>query len=361
MFRKYPLLALSALITTLISCLPVGVNAFELFPRPEEQYTVRRGDTLYGIAGNFYSDPSMWPFLWNQNPQILIKDKGGAAAREPLAPGTKVNLYASRRQQTAIGETYNPPTGIPDDVRFLVDKVPRKGIPYDRKYFKYNLTSRPIKIWGYIVAAPDQTKDHYLERDLVYIRFRPSKKQVVLVGDRFGIYRDQGPLNHPLNPEVPVGFVTELVGEVEITNTGHELATAIILDSYVEISRADKICLYTPREREIVPTKTHRMLTGTVLLSASRDRFYRDANNQENDIVFVNRGECDGMTEGLLLNFYRPSHPVADPYTHEYVSTPDRYVGEGLVLKAFEKNSTVLITRGREEVMAGDVIKSVSD
>jgi hypothetical protein len=32
-----------------------------------------------------------------------------------------------------------------------------------------------------------------------------------------------------------------------------------------------------------------------------------------------------------------------------------------MVLKAFEKNSTVLITRSREEVWPGQIIKTVSD
>ena len=58
----------------------------------------------------------------------------------------------------------------------------------------------------------------------------------------FGIYRDRGPVTHPINPNKPIGWVSEVVGEVEITSTGHELATAIILDSYQEIDRGDKIC-----------------------------------------------------------------------------------------------------------------------
>jgi hypothetical protein len=362
MLNKYPLLAVSALVAAIVSCPFGSVNAFEFFPRPEAQYTVKRGDTLYGIAGYYYSDPALWPFLWNQNPSILIKDKGGAPSRQPLTPGTKINLYAHRTASNMVTETYTPPTGIPDDVAFLVDKIPRKGIPYSKQYFKYKLSLRPTIMWGYIVSSPEVEKAHFLERDLVYIRFRPSKKQVILVGDRFGVYRDKGPLSHPLNPNKSIGYLSEIVGEVEITSTSHDLATAIIIESFTELSVGEKICLFAPRDREIVPTKTHRMLVGTILQSASRETWYRDVHNLENDIVFINRGECDGMREGMLLNIYRPSQPIPDPYfPARYVSIPDRYVGEGMVLKAFDKNSTVLITRMREEITAGDVIKSVSD
>ncbi|MGZ3580402.1 MAG: hypothetical protein ACXU9I_03195 [Syntrophales bacterium] len=262
-----------------------------------------------------------------------------------------------------MNQDYTPPTGIPGDLRFLTIKVPMQGIPYDKKVFRYRLSNRPIQLWGYVVSSPEVNKVHFLERDLVYIRFRPSKKQAILVGDRFGIYRDKGPVTHPINPDKPIGWVSEVVGEVEITSTGHELATAIILDSYQELSVGDKISLFVPRGRELVPTKTHRMLTGTILYSASRtETFYTQNNNLENDVLFVDRGECDGMKEGILVNIYRPSTPVKDPYfDSRQLSIPDRYVGEAMILKPFEKNSTIIVTRQREEILPGDIIKSVSD
>ena len=131
----------------------------------------------------------------------------------------------------------------------------------------------------------------------------------------------------------------------------------------MELGRGDKVCLYTPRERQIVPTKTHRLLTGTILAMASRDfGTLIVPGGLENDVVFVDRGECDGMKEGMLLNIYRAATPVEDPYfRNRRLTTPDAFVGEGLVLKAFDKNSTVLITRSREEVWPGNIIKTVSD
>jgi hypothetical protein len=354
-----------ALATTLVVAAPSvqdTAKGFELFPRPKSQYTVQRGDTLYGVAGYYYTNPSLWPFLWNQNPQIKIKDRGGAPENQPLAPGSLVNLYQSRTSAPFVNERYEKPNGLPDDLRFFITDVPLQGIPYDKKYFRYKLSLRPTKMWGYIVSSPEVTREHFLVRDLVYLRFRPSKKQAILVGDRFGVYREKGPLNHPLNPERPIGYFNDIIGEIEITSTGNEMATAIILDGYEEISRGDKVCLFTPRRREIVPTKTHRMLTGTILMSASRsDTFFQDNNNLENDIVFVDRGECDGMQEGQLVNIYRVTDPVDDPFFHRPVSVPDRYVGEGMILKAFDKNATILITKSLEEIKPGDVIRSVSD
>jgi hypothetical protein len=309
----------------------------------------------------YYANPALWPFLWNQNPAIRIPENVARPEHEPLVPGTKVDIHYHRFPFTIVNQNYDPPTGIPDEARFLVAKIPYQGIPYDKKYFRFKLSPRPTRVWGYIAASAELDRDHYLEKDIVYVRFRPSKRQCILVGDRFGILREKGPVFHPLDIQRPVGYAGEIVGEIEVTNVGHELVSAIILESYVEIVKGDKICLFAPVPREIVPTKTHRMLTGTILRSGTRDTAYLDANNLENDVIFIDRGECDGMKEGVLLNIYRPTQPTPDPYTWRRVSIPDRYLGEGMVLKAFSKNSTVLITRSREEILPGDIIKSVSD
>jgi hypothetical protein len=363
MLRKNRFLTLSAIVAALMLTLQCSANAFEIFPRPEDQYTVQRGQNLHGLAGFYYGNPTLWPFLWNQNPSVFMKEGTSAPDQQLLPPGSKINLYHKRFPFGAMNQTYNRPTGVPEEFTYVVHKVPLQGIPYDKKYFRYKLSSRPIQLWGYVVSSPDETKTWFLERDLVYIRLRPGKKQAVLVGDRLGIYRDSGPLRHPINPERPIGYMTQLVGEVEIISTGHDLVTAIVLESYVELNRGDKVCLYTPRDRQIVPTKTHRLLTGTILSMASRDfGTLIVPGGLENDVVFVDRGECDGMKEGMLLNIYRAATPVEDPYfRNRRLATPDAFVGEGLVLKAFDKNSTVLITRSREEVWPGNIIKTVSD
>lgn len=362
MLNKFRFLTLSAVVALSLT-LGYSAQAFEIFPRPEDQYTVQRGDTLYGLSESFYGNSALWPFLWNQNPAIHIREGSAAPETQTLVPGTKVNLFHKRYPYGAMNQTYHQPTGVPEEVKFVIRKVPLEGIPYDKKYFRYKLSPRPIQLWGYIVTSPDENKSWYLERDLVYIRFRPSKKQAILVGDRFGVYRDTGPVTHPINAERNIGWLTQLVGEIEVISTGHDLVTAIILESYMELAKGDKICLFTPRDRQIVPSKTHRLLTGTILTLARHETCsLMVPGGLENDVVFIDRGECDGMKEGMLLSIYRPALPVEDPYfPNRRVITPDAFVGEGMVLKAFEKNSTVLITRSREEVWPGQIIKTVSD
>src|SRR5438132_2479919 len=46
-----------------------GVPLSELAPDAPDQYTVKRGDTLWAISGIFLKSPWRWPELWGMNMQ----------------------------------------------------------------------------------------------------------------------------------------------------------------------------------------------------------------------------------------------------------------------------------------------------
>ncbi len=70
-----------------------GVPLSELAPNAPDEYTVRRGDTLWRISGLFLRSPWRWPELWGMNiddirnphliypGQKLFLDKTGGRAR----------------------------------------------------------------------------------------------------------------------------------------------------------------------------------------------------------------------------------------------------------------------------------------
>src|SRR4029079_17400690 len=93
--QKYPIT--SGQRTTAEQVAQAGVPLSELATNAPDEYTVKRGDTLWAISGLFLKSPWRWPELWGMNledihnphliypGQVLFLEKTGDRARLRLA------------------------------------------------------------------------------------------------------------------------------------------------------------------------------------------------------------------------------------------------------------------------------------
>jgi len=90
------------------------------FPDGAQLYLIRQGDTLWDLSGRFYSDPYLWPQIWEQN--RYIQDAHWIYPGDPLVVGVEVTPIDELEELPAMEVGAAPDTG---DSRF----DPASGAP----------------------------------------------------------------------------------------------------------------------------------------------------------------------------------------------------------------------------------------
>lgn len=130
----------------------------------EQTYTVKSGDTLWGLAQRFYQDPFLWPKLWEMNRSrvtnphelsvgqvLVIYAKEKVARAKVPAPSVPQQLYDwGQPLETVFPKFFNymaNPAGLADTGinRVQVKKLhPRTGKLIQNTYEVHPNCSKPI-------------------------------------------------------------------------------------------------------------------------------------------------------------------------------------------------------------------------
>jgi LysM domain len=232
-----------------------------------EGHTVRRGETLWEISTHYYQNPYQWPRLWSYNPQI----------QNPhwIYPGDHVRLRdgsgaGSANQISLLGRR-----GVPAGTVFLRDM----GWVDDRK----------DDTWGDIVGSPS---DHLMlgEGDDIYVQI--GDEHEVTLGDQLTIFR---PIR-TVESENVTGEMVSIRGtaKIERYNPKTKMARAKIIESLDVIERGAKVGP-VGRKFDVVPgVKSDVDLEANILASVYPDTFYG-----QNQVLFIDRGEKDGVRVGM--------------------------------------------------------------
>jgi hypothetical protein len=232
-----------------------------------EAHTVRRGETLWELSGHYYNNPYYWPRIWAFNPQI----------QNPhwIYPGDRVRLREGTVASSAMRIGSLRGRGVPAGTVFLRDM----GWVDDKKE----------DTWGEVVGSPS---DHLMlgTGDDIYLQLHEDHQ--VTIGDQLTIFR---PIR-TVESENAKGELVSIRGtaKIERYNPKTRMARAKIIEALDVIERGVKIGPVGRKFDVVPPVRSDIDLDANILAATYPYHFYG-----QNQVVFIDRGEKDGVKVGM--------------------------------------------------------------
>jgi hypothetical protein len=332
-----------------------GVPLSELSPNAPDSYTVKRGDTLWGISSLFLKNPWRWPELWGMNleqirnphliypGQQLVLEKINGQARLRLADGGQpsgtVKLSPRVRSDLAEG---GPIAGVP---LHLIAPFLNEAVVFNTN----ELESAPR------IVAAQENRVMLSKGELAYVRGELNGQT------DFRVFRSAKPLVDPTTKEV-LGYEAPYLGTAEFVRAGGTVEqdgqskvvpdTVLLTSIREEIGVGDRLAPVPPRDYSTyAPHAPGSPISGRII-----SIYGQGLNAGQNQIVALNRGAQDGMERGHVLALWRDGREVTDTTgaSREKIKLPDERHGLLFVFRVFDRVSYGLILSVLEPVQPGD-------
>lgn len=293
-------------------------------------HTVEKGDTLWDLSQKFYDDPSMWPGLWSQNPDI--------ANPHWIYPGEVITLYSARGFM-ALDDLGADQAASPGPATIL--PLPPRMYRYPRIRQVGFIRKKAVEPVGSIVYT-DAKSVLVSEGNVVYIK--PAKGASFGPGDRLTVYRTEGKVKDPYDSNRKnLGIQHRILGEVVLLEVFPDVLKAVVETSYRGMQLGDLLMPY--REVPASPIAMKPGVTGlrgNLVTSEDRNQIIGDG-----EIIFLDRGTQDGIAPGQVYIAYFSREAVDD------TPIPPENAAEVLILLAEDQTSSAVITRSLDVLSPG--------
>ena len=327
-----------------------------LKPGAPMHYTVKRGDTLWGIATMYLKDPWLWPEVWIINPQIpnphliypgdtlalafgadgrpqIRVEQAGAARLEPRLRSTALDNAIPTIPYSAIAAFLSRPTVM---------------------------SSEQISHAPYVLAFRDRHEVAGSGNE-VYVRNLSAGENA-----RFAVVHVATPLRDPDDGKV-VGYEGIYTATALVQRPG-DPAKALLIDPARETLRGDRLLSTDTSETPInfalhapsapVHGRIIDVVGGVELVG-------------QYQVVVINRGKRHGLEAGNVLavdqagdvvhDLYRGGRNIGSTIGTAFapkVRLPDERSGTLLVFKVFDRLSYGLIVGASNTIHVADVVRN---
>ena len=366
MLLRFRTVVAAAMLTVAAYATAVEVNGGH-----PDTYVVRKGDTLWDIAGRFLQKPWLWPEIWQANPQV--------ANPHLIYPGDVLSLAYLDRVTAQPGPRQEAPvTGVPlaQVEPFLkqlsvVDSI--EQLPY-----VVALEDNRLRATGgqtaYVRLADAQTGQRWavVRPTVRYAQPKPTE-DLTANGD---VTPGSGNLwkafNAPNHRRGVLGYELAQVGTGTITKVagGKTEASTLVLDNASggrEVRAGDRLVPVeaTPYDLQFVPHVPAAGVEGVdVRVLAVTDMF---STGGPRDVIAISAGSAQGVDNGTVFSLWRHGSHVAHrmkfPGSSRMddsvstgagrVSLPDEYAAHAMVFRTFDNVSYALVMQGVKPVRVG--------
>lgn len=312
-----------------------------------DRYTVVKGDTLWDISGKFLREPWKWPEIWHANPQVENPHL--------IYPGDQLSLvYIDGQPRLMLNRGASRGTiKLSPQVRStpMAQAIPTIPLEAINSFLISNrIIDTPEQFQGapYIVAG---TAERVVSGtgDRVYARGSFDETHPV-----YGIFR-QGKTYTDPDTEEFLGINADDIGGGEVVAEEGDVATMNLTRTTQEVRNGDR--LFPTEERAVnstfMPSAPAKEVKGLIL-----DVPRGVTQIGQFDVVTLNKGRRDGLTEGNVLAVYKTGETVRDRITGELVKIPDERAGLLMVFRTYDKLSYGLVLGATRQLAVMDKVQN---
>lgn len=340
-------------MSRLLSCMLIAgvfmatsvVQAADLLKKDyPSRYVIKKGDTLWDIAGKFLNDAWRWPEIWKknkdiENPDLIYPDDVLVLS---FVDGNPV-LRKLQQQKLSRSTVVLTPTAREES---LLKAIP----PISPRAIKPFLISPLVTTQSEIASAAyivDGVSDSLVGGGGTKMYARGLKEESE---SKYHIFRAGRVFLHPDTKEelgreaIDIGTASLVApGDPAIVKVLSSRESVEIGDLVKPVNGNETLPFFFPSTHP--DESVHSLILGTEVQTSEVGA---------TDIVTLAFGEREGVKPGQVFRVFAASADKKDRVTGGTYSVPFNEVGLVMVLRVFEKVSYAIITNASSHISAGD-------
>lgn len=336
--------SLFLLLALCVSGLALAQGASVREGAPQE-YVVKEGDTLWGIADMYLEEPWLWPEVWDVNPQIDNPHL--------IFPGDTLYLsYVDGRPRLSLNRGRD--VKLAPNMRVTPLDLAIPVIPLDQisAFLRRHRILGPEELEqsAYVIAGG---QEHLITAngDIIFGRgYFPKDERA------YGIYRAGDLYRDPATLEV-LGYQAQDIGSAQAkTSLLEEVVELEITRVTEEVRITDRLL---PLEERILDATFQPRAPGLPVEGAFMIAVDGGVTQiGTTDIVVINRGAREGLEVGHVLAIYQAGQLVFDEVAKTNVLLPDVRAGLAMVFEVGQKASYALVLKANRPLKVMDKVKN---